>query len=109
MLDRIDRRDRALSSRPNGEFDRADTPERRIDHLSFGHRAGAKGDVSLLDLTSLELPSEARVDLAVSREEHHAARAAIEALHEIERRTNGCQEIEKDRLDGIKSALHDQI
>src|SRR5205085_3981377 len=105
---RCDGGQRALAVPADAERDRTDARDGSIDRLRLRELVLAEREITLSNLLRFELPRESRVDIRAFREKDHAARAAIESLHEEEMPGVCHRQLEKDRLVGIVSALdHD--
>src|SRR5207247_5279077 len=81
---RPDRGQRALALLAHPERNRTDARHRRVDGLLFGELAFAQGEVALADLLRLELTPDPRVYFGALGGKDHAARSAIEPLHQKE-------------------------
>src|SRR5436189_261301 len=75
--------DRALSVFTNGELDRTGARDRRVDRLPLAELAFADGEILLVDLFLLKLTCDTHVEVRAFREKDHAARAAVEPLHQV--------------------------
>src|SRR6266852_4694540 len=107
--DRLHFGDSSFAAVANAEGDRPDAREWCVDRLPFGEAAFRQRNVTFHDVFPLELPREVGVDVSALREKHHAARSAVEALHEKHVAGVFHHPIEQDRLLEIVAALHDDV
>src|SRR5438132_2223540 len=106
---RLDGSDCALSVFAHAERDRPDARERRIDELILSELTFDEREIALADLFGFKLSSEIGIDLRQLREENHAARAAIESLHQEEVSCVRLRELEQHRLTRVVGTLDDAV